>query len=104
MGGGIRGGTVHGATDEVGYKAVQDRQYCSDIRATIVSQMGLDYTKMAFQFNGRNFHLIRRATGRSGRSLGRRNMEPDRITRKRLVPGTGAPLSAAGLLSAQTNG
>jgi hypothetical protein len=62
-GGGIKGGIVHGATDEVGYNAVQDRHYCSDIHATIVNQLGLDYTKMDFQANGRTFHLIEEGGG-----------------------------------------
>ncbi len=34
-GGGVKGGTVHRATDEVGYKAKQDRRYHSDLHATI---------------------------------------------------------------------
>jgi hypothetical protein len=54
---------VRGATDEVGYKAVEDRHYCSDIHATIVNQMGLDHTKMTFHFNGRNFKLIEEGDG-----------------------------------------
>jgi Protein of unknown function (DUF1501) len=62
-GAGIKGGTVHGATDDVGYKAVEHRHYCSDLHATIVHQTGLDYTKMNFQFNGRTFHLIEEGDG-----------------------------------------
>ena len=45
-GGGIRGGIVHGATDEVGYKAEVDRHYYSDLNATLLHQLGLDHTKM----------------------------------------------------------
>jgi hypothetical protein len=41
-GGGIKGGTVHGATDEVGFHAVEDRQYVTDIHATVLYQLGLD--------------------------------------------------------------
>jgi len=41
-GGGIKGGTVHGATDEVGFHAVENRHYVTDIHATIMKQMGLD--------------------------------------------------------------
>ena len=62
-GGGVKGGTVHGATDEVGYRAVENRHYCSDIHATVVNQAGLDYKKMQFQFNGRTFHLIEEEEG-----------------------------------------
>ena len=41
-GGGIKGGTVHGATDELGFHAVEDRHYVTDIHATILKQLGLD--------------------------------------------------------------
>ncbi len=41
-GGGIKGGTVHGATDEIGFHAVEDRHYVTDIHATILHQLGLD--------------------------------------------------------------
>jgi hypothetical protein len=41
-GGGIKGGTVHGATDELGFHAVEDRHYVTDIHATILHLLGLD--------------------------------------------------------------
>lgn len=41
-GGGIKGGVVHGATDEIGFHAVENRHYVTDIHATILRQMGLD--------------------------------------------------------------
>ena len=41
-GGGIRGGLVHGATDEIGFHAVEDRHYVTDVHATIMHQLGLD--------------------------------------------------------------
>jgi hypothetical protein len=41
-GGGVKGGHVHGATDEIGFHAVQDRHYLTDIHATILHQLGLD--------------------------------------------------------------
>jgi hypothetical protein len=41
-GGGIKGGVVHGATDEIGFHAVQDRHYVTDIHATVLHQLGLD--------------------------------------------------------------
>src|SRR6185437_6040242 len=52
-GGGIKGGTVHGATDEFGYKAEQDRHYYSDLHATILRQLGLDYKKLTINVLGR---------------------------------------------------
>ena len=41
-GGGIKGGIVHGATDELGFHAVEDRHYVTDIHATVLHQLGLD--------------------------------------------------------------
>jgi hypothetical protein len=41
-GGGIKGGTVHGATDELGFHAVEDRHYVTDIHATVMKQLGID--------------------------------------------------------------
>lgn len=45
-GGGIKGGTVHGATDEIGFHAVEDRHYVTDIHATVLHQLGLDPRRM----------------------------------------------------------
>ena len=45
-GGGIKGGIVHGATDEIGFHAVEDRHYVTDIHATILHQLGLDSRKL----------------------------------------------------------
>ena len=45
-GGGIKGGTVHGATDEIGFHAVQDRHYVTDLHATVLHQMGLDTRRL----------------------------------------------------------
>jgi len=45
-GGGIRGGVVHGATDEIGFHAVENRHYVTDIHATILQQLGLDSHKL----------------------------------------------------------
>lgn len=45
-GGGIKGGVAHGATDEIGFHAVENRHYVTDIHATILRQMGLDSRKL----------------------------------------------------------
>jgi hypothetical protein len=45
-GGGIRGGTVHGATDEIGFHAVEDRHYVTDLHATVLRLLGLDPRKL----------------------------------------------------------
>ncbi len=62
-GGGVKGGMVEGATDEIGYKAVENPHYISDLQATILRQVGLNYKKMDFIANGRPFHLIEEGTG-----------------------------------------
>jgi hypothetical protein len=45
-GGGIKGGVVHGATDEIGFHAVDDRHYVTDVHATVLHQLGLDSRKL----------------------------------------------------------
>jgi hypothetical protein len=62
-GGGVKGGVVEGATDEVGYRAVENPHYISDLQATILRQTGLDYKKMEFVLNGRTFRLVEEGTG-----------------------------------------
>ncbi|MCU1326033.1 MAG: hypothetical protein JWN34_1403 [Bryobacterales bacterium] len=62
-GGGIKGGTVHGATDDYGYKAVESPHYYSDLHATILKQLGLDHKKMQHRVFGRNFRLVEEGHG-----------------------------------------
>ena len=57
-GGGVRGGVVHGATDEVGYRAVEDPHYCSDLHATLLRQLGLDHRRMEVNLFGRALRLV----------------------------------------------
>lgn len=52
-GGGFRGGHVHGATDEFGYKAVEKRVSIPDLHATILHQLGIDHTRLTFRHSGR---------------------------------------------------
>ena len=51
-GGGVKAGTVHGATDELGHQAVQDRVSVTDWHATILHLLGLDYQRLVFDQNG----------------------------------------------------
>lgn len=62
-GGGVKGGTVHGATDDVGYKAVQDPHYYSDLHATILRQLGLDHRHMEVTVLGRPVRLVEEGFG-----------------------------------------
>jgi hypothetical protein len=56
-GGGSKGGTTHGATDELGYHAAEDRVHVHDLQATILHLLGLDHTKLTFKFEGREYRL-----------------------------------------------
>ena len=56
-GGGVKGGTSHGATDELGHRAVDDRVSVHDLHATILHLLGLDHTRLTYRYNGRDFRL-----------------------------------------------
>lgn len=56
-GGGFCGGMAYGATDEYGYKAVENRVEIYDLYATILHQLGLDHTRLTYRFGGRDMRL-----------------------------------------------
>jgi hypothetical protein len=56
-GGGIKGGMVHGATDEFGWHAVDKKVHIHDLHATILHLMGLDHTRLTYRFGGRDYRL-----------------------------------------------
>jgi hypothetical protein len=56
-GGGVRGGYVHGATDEFGFQAVEDKVHVHDLHATILALLGFDHEKLTFRSAGRDFRL-----------------------------------------------
>lgn len=56
-GGGIRGGMVHGATDEFGWHALQDKVHVHDLHATILHLLGLDHERLTFRHAGRDYRL-----------------------------------------------
>jgi hypothetical protein len=56
-GGGVKGGYRHGATDEHGGKAVKDPMHINDLHATMLYLLGLDHTKLTYQYSGREFRL-----------------------------------------------
>jgi hypothetical protein len=56
-GGGVKGGTVYGATDEFGAKAVENRVHVHDLHATILALLGFDHKKLTYRYNGRDFRL-----------------------------------------------
>lgn len=56
-GGGIRGGKVIGATDELGFRAVEDRVHVNDLHATMLSLLGLNHRELTHFFQGRDMRL-----------------------------------------------
>jgi hypothetical protein len=56
-GGGVKGGTVVGATDQYGYRAVENPKTVYELHATILHLLGLDYEKLTYRFNGRDMQL-----------------------------------------------
>lgn len=53
-GGGVKGGTVYGATDDIGYKAVENRVSVHDFHSTVLHLMGLNHRNLVFEREGRN--------------------------------------------------
>ena len=56
-GGGVRGGSTYGATDEWGYKAVAGKHEIHDLHATMLHLLGVDHTRLTFRFGGRDMRL-----------------------------------------------
>jgi hypothetical protein len=56
-GAGIKGGTTYGATDDFGFKAVENRVHVHDLHATMLHLMGLDHTRLTYRYSGRDFRL-----------------------------------------------
>ena len=56
-GGGIRGGVDYGASDEIGYKAAENRVHINDLHATILHLLGIDHERLTYKYNGRRFRL-----------------------------------------------
>ncbi len=56
-GGGVKGGTVYGATDEFGFKAVENRMHVHDLHATMLHLMGFNHEQLTYRWAGRDFRL-----------------------------------------------
>lgn len=56
-GGGVKGGTILGATDEFGYHAVENRCTIYDLWATVLHQLGIDHKRLTHRYSGRDFRL-----------------------------------------------
>lgn len=56
-GGGIKGGVNYGASDEIGYKAADNRVHLNDLHATILHLLGIDHERLTYKYSGRRFRL-----------------------------------------------
>ena len=56
-GGGVKGGMTYGATDEFGYRAVEDRVHVHDLHATMLHLLGFDHERLTYRYAGRDFRL-----------------------------------------------
>jgi uncharacterized protein (DUF1501 family) len=56
-GGGVKGGTTFGTTDEYGYKVVENKVTIHDLHATMLHLLGIDHTKLTFRYSGRDMRL-----------------------------------------------
>ena len=56
-GAGIRGGVAHGATDELGFHAVEHPHYVTDLHATVLHLLGLDHERLTYRYAGLDFRL-----------------------------------------------
>jgi hypothetical protein len=56
-GGGVKPGFIYGATDDIGYHAVEDRMHIHDFHATVLHLLGLDHEKLTYHYSGRDFRL-----------------------------------------------
>jgi hypothetical protein len=56
-GGGVKGGTTYGNTDEFGFKAVENPVHINDLHATVLHLLGMDHTRLTYSYSGRDFRL-----------------------------------------------
>ena len=56
-GGGVKPGFIYGATDDIGYHAVEDRMHIHDFHATVLHLLGMTHDKLTYRYSGRDFRL-----------------------------------------------
>jgi arylsulfatase A-like enzyme len=56
-GGGVKGGMVHGATDEFGWHSVENKVHVHDLHATVLHLMGINHEKLTYNYAGRDYRL-----------------------------------------------
>ena len=69
-GGGVRGGTTYGATDEFGFRAVENPVHVHDLHATMLHLLGLDHERLTYRYAGRDFRLTDVAGNVIGKIVG----------------------------------
>ncbi len=74
-GGGVKGGMAYGATDEFGFRAVENRVSIHDLHATILHLLGIDHEKLTYRYAGRDFRLTD-VFGKSSETSSRRPRHP----------------------------
>jgi uncharacterized protein (DUF1501 family) len=56
-GGGVKGGTMHGETDDLGFSIAKDKVHVHDLQATILHLLGFDHERLTHRFQGRDYRL-----------------------------------------------
>ncbi len=56
-GGGVKGGMVYGATDDFGFRTIENALHVHDLHATILHLLGLDHERLTYHYSGRDFRL-----------------------------------------------
>jgi uncharacterized protein (DUF1501 family) len=56
-GGGVKPGSIYGATDDFGFKVVENPVHVHDLHATVLHLLGMDHEKLTYRYAGRNFRL-----------------------------------------------
>ena len=56
-GGGVKGGTIYGATDDYGYRTIENKVEVHDMHATMLHLLGMDHKRLNYHFDGRDMRL-----------------------------------------------
>ena len=57
VGGGVKGGTAYGSTDDFGFQSVDKKVHVHDLHATVLHLLGLEHTRLTYPYSGRQFRL-----------------------------------------------
>ena len=99
-GGGIKGGVVHGETDEFSYNIVKDPVHVRDFQATILHQFGIDHERFTYSYQGLDREADRRGEGRAG--AGDSGVAPGYAPAVRPLPSTISSHDGSGFTSGRS--